>query len=855
MKDINVSYFPVEAPNPVPPAFGFLGRAEVLAELGQSLQTQTLVLLLGAPGVGKTELAGAYARHWTDTSAFKGPLLCFQFQHYVPLAQICDRVGIVFAHAIKAQSKTDWPALNAAQRRDTALAILRQNPCLMIWDDFDAVTPPLAASSKTPGAATPGDSETEAAAEQMKKGKGKRENAESEIDATTKQREKGKGRRENAEIDAPTGSTQYTATDRNELWEFLTALRGGQTKVLLTSQTDEPWLDMLDHRIALTGLHDPDARELAFRILQGTGLSASQIAALPPWTDLLARLQGHPLAMQLVLPDLRRKTSDALIQALGEPGLPPSLEATFATACRYRFDSLDPVLRRRLGVLGLFHGFVAARVLAALSFVKGVPDLLRELGREDWIRLLDAAADLGLLQRQAEGTYFIPPALQPRFHELLLQAFPNQVESLERAFCYIFGRAGNQLFQIYQANEQFATSLLSLERHNLLHAFRLARQLKDWDDLKEILCGLRTLLLIQGRWSEWDNLIASLESEAPEPDAQATATSEILWLRLMGHRAEICEYRRDFARLQAIHQTLKTRYGQAGERHQHADVLEDLGAVAETRGFIDDAERFYQKSASLKQQLGEYAGQAATLTRLADLALKQRRFRDADREYRQALEIWKQIGDADRQATTCCRLGAIGQERGELEEAETWYEQSLALRTRLGDQQRQALAYHQLGRIAQEQTLYPKAHERYLRSLEIRQRIGDDQGQAGTLYQLGRMARDQHEYAEAERFFRQALQIRERLGDETGQAQTIHQLGNVAFLQNLFDVAEPLYQQSLQIRIRLNDAHGQARNYNQLGKIAAARGLAEQADQYYQHAESLFDHLQNPFSGLRPNRE
>lgn len=815
MKDVNVSYSPSDAPAaPVAPVHGFVGRKEVLVEIEECFQNQTILLMHGTAGIGKTEAAGAYARKWAEASASRGPILGFRFQHYVPLAQVCDHVGAVFAHAGKAHSSQDWPCLDARERRETALAILRQNPCLMLWDDFDWVT----TKGRGPGSPRhPGSLEMT-----------------------------GDG------VEEDTGL--YRTTDQQDYRDFLGALRGGCTKVLLTSQGVEEWLDVIDRRIALAGLPPAGARELALRLMKGTALDAATITAQPRFNELLSFLEGNPLALQLFVPELRRKTPEMVFQALAVSAARPSAASPLDCLCRYRLDNLDPVFRRRLGVVGLFRSFVSARMLAAMSFLQDTPELLRELGREDWVRLLDAATDLGLLRRQAEGAYFIPPALQGHFDALLTEAFPDQVETLERIYCYLCGRAGNQLFQISQANERFATSLLGLEQYNLMRAYRLARQRQDWDNLKEILCGLRALLLIQGRWSEWETLVTGLESDLLGASQAPAGASEVLWLRLLGHRAEICEYRRDYDRLQALHQMLSDRYGCLGANHQQADVLHDLGVIAESRGLAGEAERFYQKSATLKQQLGEHGGRAATLLRLADLALKERHFREAEEGFRQALELWKQIGDADRQATTCCRLGAVSQERGEFQEAKEWYERSLAIRMRLGDETRRALALHQLGRIAHAQKHYTLAQERFSRSLELRQRIGDEAGQAQTLHQLGRWARDQNRLAEAERYFRRALQIRERLRDEAGQAQTIHQLGNVAFLQQQYDAAEPLYQRSLQLRECLQDAHGQARNHNQLGKIAAARGQADEAEKHFQRAESLFGQLQNPFSGLEPSR-
>jgi tetratricopeptide (TPR) repeat protein len=516
----------------------------------------------------------------------------------------------------------------------------------------------------------------------------------------------------------------------------------------------------------------------------------------------------------------------------------------------YRFGSLDPALRRRLGVLGLFQGFVSTRVLAAISAQDGAPELVREWGRDGWMRLLDAVAGLGLLKRAAPGNYLIHTAVQSKLHDLLTEALSENVAWLQRTFCAIYGRVGNQLFQIHQANAELALALLRSEQDNLTCAFRLARRRKDWGAVSDLLCGLRMLLVVHGRWTEWEGLISELETEVISGESEVPSDLETLSFRLVGHRAEICEYRHDHVRLSLLQQGLRERYQIKGGAPRQADVLKDLGAISEQRGQFDEAERFYLKSLAIRQQAGDEAAQASLLLHLGDLAGQQRRWREADRWYRHSLGLWKRLGQADLQATTCCRLAAICQERGELEEAEDWFKQTLAIRAQLGGEPRQAAALHQLGRIAHEQRQYGLAEQRYRQSLQFRQTMGDEPGLAATLHQLGRLARDQKQFAEAESYFHQALAIRERLGDRPGQAQTIHQLGNIAFLEGHYEEAESWYQQSLKIRQALHDAPGQARNLNQLAKIAQARGDATIAEEYLNCVEALADQIQDPISGL-----
>ncbi|MCL5097703.1 MAG: tetratricopeptide repeat protein [Candidatus Omnitrophica bacterium] len=776
------------------PQYGFIGRDRTLHELGKAWQTNGIILLKGERGIGKTEAAMGFVRWWGETAAQYGPVFCFHCEHYVPLSEICDRVTQLFHEEIRTQWRQDLPRLDAARRRALTLSILRQVPCLIVLNHFEFV------------AGYP----TEAASE-------------------------------------------WTVAEQGRLRDFLSELVGGRTKVLIASCREEAWLGSICTTLEVGGLSLVEAQELALGVLAQAGLSTRQLRNLAPYNNLLIHLRGNPLAIELVAPDLRRKTADQILAALAAQangaGRPDLLGAAF----EYRLNTLDPGLRRRLSVLGLFDGYISARLLAAMSSLDDAPDLIRDLGREEWIRLLDAVSELGLIRKVAEGSYHIHPMIQLAWRDLLPKVFPDHGPWLERTFCALCGRAGNQLFQIFQANAEFALSLLHAEQHNLTRASRIARQNKDWDNLKEILCGLRALWISQGRWIEWEVLVAELETEVKAARETNPPGSDILWMRLLGHRAEICQYRQDTDGLRALHLSLKERFPRTSEGHKHEDVLDDLATIAEERRLLDEAERFLVKSLAIKQQFGDETGQANTLLRLGDLACQQRQFREAEQWFRQSREIWKRLGNADLQATLCCRLGAAGQQRGDFDEAEQAYQQSLAIRSRLGDEFRQALALHQLGRIAHERKQFDLAHERFRQSLEIRRKIGDEPGQAATWHQLGRMARDQQSFPEAERCFEQSRQIRERLNDEPGLAQTLHQLGNVAFLQGRLEQAESFYRHSLEIREQLQDLHGQSRSLNQLGKIASARGDNTLADQFFNRAEALFEQLRNPLSGLGPH--
>jgi tetratricopeptide (TPR) repeat protein len=451
----------------------------------------------------------------------------------------------------------------------------------------------------------------------------------------------------------PTGAASaWTPDEQRAPRDFLRDLRDGQTKVLLTSRRDEPWLGNIYRRVEVTGLTLVEAQELAVRVMQRAVLQPQQIKALPQYNDLLQYLHGNPLAIQVILPELKGKKPDVLLREIQAGEVEFSAEdpaqgreRSLPASLTYRLDALAPITRQRLGLVGLFQGFVDADVLMWMCGADDAPEVIRSLERDNWIRMLDAAAEIGLLRRVGEGYYSVHPALPWFFHDILRQAFSDHLEHLERMFAAVYGSYGRQLFKMFQTNTQLAMTLLRAEESNLMHALRLARQHERWDDLGSMLYGLNNLLTTQGRWVEWERLIADFEAEVTDPGGELLPGREDLWRALLGHRSEIAHYRRDFEREQSIHLRLKDYYESVNDDRNHAAALHQLGRIAEERRQFEEAERWYRQSLAIAEHIGDEYGQATTLHQLGRIAEEQGNTAEAVGFYERAEALVVRMND------------------------------------------------------------------------------------------------------------------------------------------------------------------------------------------------------------------
>ncbi len=649
---------------PSTPHGGFWGRDETLLALDRAFDQHPMVLLHGDAGSGKTTTAAEFARWYALTGGIEGPVLFTTFEQHQPLARVLDRVGEVFGPTLERQG-VHWLALDDAQRRQSALQVLRQVPVLWIWDNVEPVS--------------------------------------------------GFGGVEPA----------WSPEEQRELADFLRAARETRARFLLTSRREEKaWLGDLLRRIVMPPMPMTERLQLARALAAGRGRRVE----IRAWRPLLKFSGGNPLTLTVLVGQALRDRLEGRAAVEAFTKRLRAGEATFddeagearsrslGASLDYGFEhAFDEKERRQLALLHLFQGFVDVDALCTM----GNPDVpwclpeVRGLDLEKATALLDRAVEVGLLRPHGAGTYGIHPALPWFFRGLFEEHYSASREVASRAFVEAMGELGDYCHYQYGAGNREVIGTLRAQEENLLQARRLARIHGWWGGVISAMQGLRQLYGHTGRRAEWKRLVDEIVPDYVDPATEGPrAGREEHWGLVTEYRAGLAQEDRSWTEAERLQQALvewarqqaapflaRSRESLDGEErntlHNLTASLHELGQIRLEMG-SPDCVASYAESLEILESIGEQAGASVCAFNLGRAHQEIAPLRDlaqADHWYRRSLELQD---DRDRLGQGRC-LGQLGhvaferfeevriRENGEdellrhLSEAVSFYTQALAL--------------------------------------------------------------------------------------------------------------------------------------------------------------------------------
>jgi tetratricopeptide (TPR) repeat protein len=610
---------------------------------------------------------------------------------------------------------------------------------------------------------------------------------------------------------------------------------------VLGSRSGEEWLQGVFRQnvYVLRGL-DLEARsELAEVILQrqvgSATLTNRRIKEIKEDADfgrLMGLLAGYPLAMEVVLANLRRQSPGEVLAALrladvGLDGVGQDKTTSILKCVEYSHSNLSESAQQLLLCLAPFSGFI---------WRDGIPLYAEELKKLEPFKDYDFAGFDDAIQEAINWGLLSPIASSA---SEAIDAGNDRLLSIQPVSPY---------FLQVRLNESTAEIQSALQDGFKNHYRSLAdsyKQLMQSKDPQEKQLGIIFCRL------EYENLHAALQT-----CLQKQGSIDIYFC--LDKYFEVTNNTQDGLKIaEEVNEVLETYpvaliQGELG--HEAMIALDYLAnAYLKTKQF-DRAKRSYQKKleviAALQSIDTRQKGLSTALTyhQLGIVAQELREWDDARHNYHQALAIQVEFGDRYSQARIYHHLGIVAQELREWDDALHNYHQALAIQVEFGDRYSQASTYHQLGRVAQELREWDDARHNYHQALAIQVEFGDRYSQASTYHQLGMVAQGLREWNDARHNYHQALAIKVEFGDRYSQARTYHHLGIVAQELREWDDARHNYHQALAIKVEFGDRYSQASTYGQLGLLAEAEGDLEVATKNLLEALQIFVDFQDEHS-------
>ncbi len=409
--------------------------------------------------------------------------------------------------------------------------------------------------------------------------------------------------------------------DRNLLKNLLKQLRGGKTKILITSRSPENWLTHTEcYRLPLSGLQGEELWEYCNAVVRDLGLKIKRDDK--DFIALINELDGHPLAIRAILLRLTDyKATDLLIEMKKQFSGQEGDESTHRIlAALGVFDQCLPdVFVPILQLIGLHEQYVDKRHIEAM-LKKSNPKTLNNL--DNCFNILNIA---GLLHHISKERLYL---MHPILNSFLKNKYIASSELID-TFVIVMGDFGHQLFSNnHTIDNNFIFNCFS---KNLLNAINFAEEKSE----------LQRYFYLIGHGLAW------YFSENYELNS-----SYNLFKRLIKHHIDKNEIKpASFA--------------------YHA-----IGNTAFMQNDYIQAKNYYLKSLELDQQCNDQEHQILNFYALGNVELRNNNWCDSENYYQRALNIAKDISDQHITGMALHQLGMLEEDKDNYQKAMEFYEEA-----------------------------------------------------------------------------------------------------------------------------------------------------------------------------------
>jgi len=582
-------------------------------------------------------------------------------------------------------------------------------------------------------------------------------------------------------------------------------------------------------RLSIGGEHvvylDPLPAEEGVRLFADRAMAAkagfqlddSNRAAI---TEIVERLDGMSLAIELAAARLRILSPDALLQRLsqrfkllsGSRRDQSERQASLSGAIDWSWNLLEPWEQLAFAQCSVFHG----------SFT------------------LDAAEAVLDLESMEDAPWPMDAVETLVDHSLLRVVEP---------------RAGHERYQMYVSIHAYAAEKLAtnseLGTGGDLRARLRARHGRHYADYGSdaYRANLRTHWATERGWAlrfDFENLLAAISGGLESGDLEAAARCALAVSEDLVQRGS---YAVGIDRLEQV----LAKFGDAADTSPLRGPLHGgLGKLYARRGELDTAKAQFTEEVACARACADPLAEAKALNNLAIVVNYRGQITEALGYLDVALKLTRDSANKHaesakkRAESVClCNLGTVYQDGGRLEEARAAYTAGLALARALGDHRLRGAILGNLGLASA-----PKEAANYHRqALALSREVGNRRHEGIVLGNLGSSEEQVGRLDKARADYEEALSIHREVGNRHSQTIVLGSLGRLDATEGKTTVAQQRFEKGLTIAKEVGNTREEARLLEDLGGLYLSRGELEQAAEVLE--EVVAKHSQFPLSAGR----
>ena len=545
----------------------------------------------------------------------------------------------------------------------------------------------------------------------------------------------------------------------------------------------------------------------------------------PAVAEICARLDGLPLAIELVAARTRVLSPEALLARLGERlrmatgGARdlPDRQRTLRAAIDWSYSLLDPAEQRLFARLAVFAG---GRTLEA---VEAVCDVDGDLGIEV-VDGVESLLDKSLLRQEDgpgdEARLVMLETIHEYARERLVAS--GEQERLKEEHARYFLALAERAWEARLGSERQPWLVrLEVEHDNLRAALQVwLQEDRDGAEAVRMAGALRWFWQHNGHSPEGRTWLERALAQGPAAPPASRA-------RALNGAGTLSLQQGEFGQAQVLHDEALTVYRAIDDRAGVAESLNNLSWVAHRRGDHGQEQILVEQALALWRELADKGRVADALGRLGNIARSIGDYGQARTFLEQSLILCRKQGEFDAIAVSLGNLALVETAIGDYARACALHEEALALFRQAGNTLSIPIALDNLGEVAFATGDYIRAQVLHEEALVLDRDSEDEWGIAFSLHGLGNVALELGEYARARTLHGEALTMRRTMGDKPGIIDSLEGIAILASREGQATHAAYFLAAAADLRTALNISpyvHEQTRAQQALNTVRAALG-------------------------------